>query len=63
MYRKDKENYDIGRIDVYIRNIKFPNELKFINKNIDGFKAASRFGLTLAKLGDVNDDGFNGTFE
>lgn len=43
-----------------MRDPKYPNQIKFINKKIDGFKAASRFGYTLAKLGDVNDDGFNG---
>ena len=62
LYRKDKENYDIGRVDIYMRDSKHPNELRFINKNIDGFKPASRFGFTIAKLGDVNDDGFNGKF-
>ena len=61
MYRKDKDNYDVGRIDVFMRDSKYPNQFKFINTSIDGFKPASRFGYSIAKLGDVNDDGFNGT--
>jgi hypothetical protein len=43
-----------------MRDTKYPNQLKFINNQIDGFKPTSRFGYSIAKLGDVNDDGFNG---
>lgn len=63
MFKKDTENYDVGRIDVFIRDItnkKSKDNLLFNRKSIIGFKARSRFGNTLAKLGDVNDDGYNG---
>ena len=66
MFKKDTENYDIGRIDVYMRSLvqsSDPNTNVFLFKNysLNGFKVRSRFGLTMAKLGDINDDGFNGT--
>ena len=59
MYSKDRSNYDIGRIDVFIRemNEKNKSELYFKNIKIDGFKSKSRFGSTIAKLGDINNDG------
>ncbi len=60
MFKKDTENYDIGRIDVFIRDSSNKKSFVFHQKTIFGFKARSRFGNTLAKLGDVNDDGFNG---
>ena len=58
MFKKDTENYDIGRIDVFIRDKKAKGFV-FKNIQINGFKSRSRFGNTLAKLGDTNDDGFN----
>lgn len=64
MFKKDTENYDIGRIDVFIREKKTgttPKSFSFRQVSINGFKARSRFGTSLAKLGDINDDGFNGT--
>jgi hypothetical protein len=60
MYRKDKDNFDVGRIDIFIRDKKFPSEYKFTMQSINGFGVRSRFGNTLASLGDVNNDGFNG---
>ncbi len=60
MFKKDTENYEIGRIDIYIREKK-EKGFTFKNIKINGFKPKSRFGNTLAKLGDVNDDGFNGS--
>ncbi len=60
LYRKNREKFDIGRIDVYIRDKRYPNEYKFLEQKIDGFDIKSRFGHTVAKLGDVNNDGFNG---
>jgi hypothetical protein len=60
MFKKDTENYDIGRIDVFIRDNNKKSNFVFHQKTIYGFKPRSRFGNTLAKLGDVNDDGFNG---
>lgn len=68
MYKKDTENYDIGRIDIYMRSLvqsSDPNTNVFLFKNysLNGFKVKSRFGLTMAKLGDINDDGFNGTIQ
>ena len=68
MYSKDTDNYDIGRIDIYIRLKKKPfksdnkNEFKFKHLTVLGFKARSRFGSSLAKLGDTNDDGYNGKY-
>lgn len=59
MYKKDTENYDIGRIDVFLREKKH-RSISFRQISINGFKAKSRFGTSLAKLGDINDDGFNG---
>lgn len=59
MYKKDTENYDIGKIDVYIRD-KTASGFVFKQTTIMGAKAKSRFGTSLAKLGDINDDGFNG---
>jgi hypothetical protein len=61
MYKKDTENYDIGKIDVYLREKKSKGFL-FRQITLTGFKAKSRFGTSLAKLGDINDDGFNGWF-
>jgi integrin alpha 8 len=60
MFKKDNTNFDLGRVDVYIRDLS-SGTLKFKSSSIsiDGFQAKSRFGSTLAKLGDVNDDGFN----
>lgn len=62
MYKKDTENYDIGRIDIFIRD-KASKGFVFKQITLNGFKSRSRFGNTLAKLGDVNDDGFNGKLE
>lgn len=59
MFKKDTENYDVGRIDVFIRDKKAKGFV-FKNIQINGFKSRSRFGNTLANLGDTNDDGFNG---
>jgi hypothetical protein len=59
MFKKDTENYDIGRIDVYIRDKKSKGYV-FKTLQINGFKSKSRFGNTLAKIGDSNDDGYNG---
>lgn len=58
MFKRDTENYDIGRIDIYIRDKKSKGYV-FKNLQINGFKSKSRFGNTLAKIGDSNDDGFN----
>ncbi|CAF0823367.1 unnamed protein product [Brachionus calyciflorus] len=58
MYKKDTENYDLGRVDVFIRDKKSQGFV-FRQITLNGFKARSRFGATLAKLGDINDDGFN----
>ena len=60
MYKKDTENYDIGRIDIFLREKRQPKTFSFKQITIYGFKAKSRFGTSLAKLGDINDDGFNG---
>jgi hypothetical protein len=59
MFKKDTDNYDIGRIDVYIRDKK-ANGYVFKTLQINGFKSKSRFGNTIAKIGDSNDDGYNG---
>lgn len=59
-YRSDKENFDIGRVDVFIRDSSNIKSIRFTNSKIFGFKQKSRFGATIAKLGDVNNDGFNG---
>ena len=58
MYKKDTENFDVGQIDVFIRDKKSKGFV-FKRTTINGFKPKSRFGSTIAKLGDVNDDGFN----
>lgn len=60
MFKKDTENYDIGRIDIFIREKKNPKSFSFRQVSLNGFKARSRYGTSLAKLGDINDDGFNG---
>jgi hypothetical protein len=62
MYKKDTENYDIGRIDIFLREKKQQHvkSYSFRQISINGFRAKSRFGTSLAKLGDINDDGFNG---
>jgi hypothetical protein len=59
MFKKDTENFDVGRVYVYLRK-KSIKEFQFSKFVLNGFKAKSRFGTTLAKIGDVNDDGFNG---
>ena len=58
-FKKDRDNFDVGRVDVYIRDKKSKG---FTSKNIQliGIRPKSRFGQTLAKLADTNDDGFNG---
>lgn len=60
MYKKDTENYDIGRIDIFLREKKSQKSFSFRQISINGFRVRSRFGTSLAKLGDINDDGFNG---
>lgn len=61
MFKKDTENYDLGRIDVYLRDTsKSITEFHFKKITLNGFKSKSRFGNSLTKLGDVNDDGYNG---
>lgn len=59
MFKKDTENYDLGRIDVFMRDKK-QKGYSFRQISLNGFNAKSRFGTSLAKLGDINDDGFNG---
>jgi len=59
MFKKDTENFDMGRVYVYLRQ-KNKKDFQFAEIVLNGFKAKSRFGTTLAKIGDVNDDGFNG---
>lgn len=64
MFKKDTENYDLGRVDVFMREkTDDPNEFLFRTVSINGFKSKSRFGTTIAKLGDINDDGFNGNLK
>ena len=60
MFKKDTENYDMGRIDVFLREKKSPRSFTFRQVSLNGFRARSRFGTSLAKLGDINDDGFQG---
>lgn len=60
MFKKDTENYDMGRIDVFLREKKSPRSFSFRQVSLNGFRARSRFGTSLAKLGDINDDGFQG---
>ena len=58
-FKKDRDNFDVGRVDVYIRDKKSKG-FTFKNIQLIGIRPKSRFGQTLAKLGDTNDDGFNG---
>lgn len=54
------DDYDMGRVDIYIRQLVVNvNGFVFKQITLKGFKAKSRFGTAIAKLGDVNDDGFN----
>jgi hypothetical protein len=59
MFKKDTENFDIGRVYVYLRH-KNKKNFEFSRLVLNGYRAKSRFGTTLAKIGDVNDDGFQG---
>ncbi|RNA01315.1 Integrin alpha pat [Brachionus plicatilis] len=58
MFKKDTENYDIGRVDVFIRDKK-SNGFVYKRVTLYGLKSRSRFGSAICKLGDINDDGFN----
>ena len=57
MFKKDTDNYDVGQITVFMRDAKYAGFV-FKRTVLNGFRAKSRFGSTLAKLGDVNDDGY-----
>lgn len=59
MFKKDTENYDIGRVDIFVRDKKSVGFV-FKKHTLFGFKRRSRFGSAITKLGDINDDGFNG---
>lgn len=59
MFKKDSENYDIGRVEIFIRDKK-SNGFIFKKNTLYGFKSRSRFGSAITKLEDINDDGFNG---
>jgi hypothetical protein len=60
MFKKDTENYDVGRIDIFMRDTSNMDEFKFKKTSLNGIRSKSRFGFNIAKLGDINDDGFNG---
>lgn len=51
--------YEVGRVYVFyqggVRHEKFHR-----HDILDGFNSRSRFGLSLASLGDINLDGFGG---
>ena len=63
MFRATAETYDTGRVDIYLRegsssSSSNPNEFSFRHISLMGAQARSRFGSTLARLGDLNDDGY-----
>ena len=61
MFKRDTDSYDLGQVVIFMREKSSSmsnDEFNFRRVKLNGFKARSRFGSTLAKLGDVNDDGF-----
>lgn len=54
-------NYEVGRVYVFYQG-KSRSESFLENDALDGFKSKSRFGLSVASLGDINLDGFGGKF-
>lgn len=51
---------ELGKVYVYLQ--RGPLELEPSQSHLLGLQAFSRFGTSLAPLGDLNQDGFNGKF-
>lgn len=49
---------EMGRVYVYLQ--RGPLNLELSQPNITGTQVFGRFGSTIAPLGDLNQDGFNG---
>lgn len=55
----NEKKYEVGRVYVFYQGT---NRWERFHKHdvLDGFKSQSRFGLSVASLGDMNLDGFGG---
>lgn len=58
---RNQFDYDYGRVYVFYQIKKFGYFGKV--EKINGFNPRSRFGTSLANLGDLNKDGFEGKFK
>ncbi len=62
MYRSDTDprQFDLGRVDIFIREQRRTDaEFRFRHSFLTGTEPRARFGATLARLGDLDNDGFN----
>ena len=49
---------EVGRVYVYLQ--RGPLDLELRSPHLTGTQGYGRFGSTIAPLGDLNQDGFNG---
>lgn len=56
----DSRLEEMGRVYVYLQRGPLNLELSELHPHLTGTQAFGRFGSTIAPLGDLNQDGFNG---
>lgn len=59
----DSRLEEMGRVYVYLQRGPLNLELSATHPRLTGTQVFGRFGSTIAPLGDLNQDGFNGKDE
>lgn len=61
-HRPDHKLYEVGRVYLYLQR-KVPHAYSKPQQTLTGTDVYGRFGMAVAPLGDVNQDGYNGRKE